>query len=245
MAINTILLRDIVESPVDLNLREYPIFDENYRDRLNSKILDHYLMREIAHETVELFVWRLNVKMNEIMPYYNQLYEAVAKGADLDPFNTYDMATTGSAKTASDGSSTNEASSLSKGSATSGSTSRSESSEHPYDYGADPNGLYATSVNVGETTGHNASNDESQTRSGMVQQAKQASSSDSRTTGRQMSYVDIAPRLLRSFYNIDMMVVSELEGLFFQLDTDLSFLFPPKNTFPYGFNPIYGGGWWF
>lgn len=54
----------------------YPIFDENYRTILETKILKHYYTREICAETVGLWQLWLDEKMNLIMPYYNQLYES-------------------------------------------------------------------------------------------------------------------------------------------------------------------------
>ena len=57
----------------------FPIFDEKYRKPLCIKILKHYYTREIGEETVGLWKLRLNSRMNEIMPYYNKLYEAWAK----------------------------------------------------------------------------------------------------------------------------------------------------------------------
>lgn len=53
----------------------FPIFDENYRGVLERKILRHYYTREIGCETVGLWKHYLNMRMNEIMPYYNKLYE--------------------------------------------------------------------------------------------------------------------------------------------------------------------------
>lgn len=55
---------------------DYPIFDEAYRAVLEKKILVHYYTREICEETVALWKLRLRAKMNEIMPYYNKLYES-------------------------------------------------------------------------------------------------------------------------------------------------------------------------
>lgn len=54
----------------------YPIFDETYRAVLETKILKHYYTREIGEETYGLWKLRLDTKMNEIMPYYNQLYRS-------------------------------------------------------------------------------------------------------------------------------------------------------------------------
>lgn len=53
----------------------FPIYDEQYRNVLCTKILMHYYTREIGEETVGLWKLRLNTRLNEIMPYYNKLYE--------------------------------------------------------------------------------------------------------------------------------------------------------------------------
>ena len=53
---------------------DYPIFDKNYKEELELKIIRHYYMREIGAETFGLWQLYLCDKMNEIMPYYNQLY---------------------------------------------------------------------------------------------------------------------------------------------------------------------------
>lgn len=55
---------------------DFPIFDESYRSVIEIKILKHFYTREIGLETVGLWKLKLNVKMNEIMPYYNQLYKS-------------------------------------------------------------------------------------------------------------------------------------------------------------------------
>lgn len=54
----------------------YPIFDEEYRSVLETKIIKHYYLREICAETVGVWKHFLDTKMNEIMPYYNKLYES-------------------------------------------------------------------------------------------------------------------------------------------------------------------------
>lgn len=54
----------------------WPIFDEGYRAVLENKILTHYYMREIGFETVPLWMFKLQAKMNELMPYYNEIYKS-------------------------------------------------------------------------------------------------------------------------------------------------------------------------
>lgn len=55
---------------------DFPIYDENYRLTLETKILKHYYTREISEETYGLWKLRLDAALNEIMPYYNQLYKS-------------------------------------------------------------------------------------------------------------------------------------------------------------------------
>lgn len=70
---------------------DYPIFDETYRETLNTKILKHYYTREICEETVGLWKLRLNSRMNEIMPYYNKLYSSEL--LNFNPFYDVDLTT--------------------------------------------------------------------------------------------------------------------------------------------------------
>lgn len=44
------------------------------REELNNKILNYYKYREIGFETVGRFLDELEISLNEIMPYYNQLF---------------------------------------------------------------------------------------------------------------------------------------------------------------------------
>lgn len=53
----------------------YPIWDNTYKSVLETKILRHYYTREIAFETYPLWKLKLATRLQEIMPYYNQLYE--------------------------------------------------------------------------------------------------------------------------------------------------------------------------
>lgn len=72
---------------------DFPIFDENYREPLCKKILKHFYTKEIGEETVGLWKLRLDDRMNEIMPYYNQLYESEL--ISISPLINYRVTTSG------------------------------------------------------------------------------------------------------------------------------------------------------
>lgn len=62
---------------------DFPIFDEEYRIPLEVKILRTYYTREICEETVGLWKLRLQNKLCNIMPYYNQLYKSALLEFDV------------------------------------------------------------------------------------------------------------------------------------------------------------------
>ena len=70
---------------------DFPIFDENYRTVLESKIIKHFYTREIGFETVALWKLKLQTKMQEIMPFYNQYYESAL--LEYNPLQTTNITT--------------------------------------------------------------------------------------------------------------------------------------------------------
>lgn len=96
-----LLKNDRVKQLIDEAMSEYPIYTpENpvtfsiipTREELNKRILDHFKYREIAFETVGRFIDELRITLNEIMPFYYQLYktEDVMNGLD-DIFGNLDV----------------------------------------------------------------------------------------------------------------------------------------------------------
>lgn len=72
---------------------DFPIFDETYRSVLETKILKHFYTREIGFETAGLWKHFLDMRLNEVMPYYNKLYQSEL--LTFNPFYDVDVTTTG------------------------------------------------------------------------------------------------------------------------------------------------------
>lgn len=53
------------------------------RTEINTKLLNHYKYREIGFETVGRFIEELEITMNEIMPYYNQMLYSIDQDFDM------------------------------------------------------------------------------------------------------------------------------------------------------------------
>ena len=71
----------------------YPLFDANYKSVFETKILKHFYTQEIGFETYGRWKLALDAKLNEIMPYYNKLYETEL--LEFNPFYDFKEITIG------------------------------------------------------------------------------------------------------------------------------------------------------
>ena len=56
---------------------DYPLSEHITKEDFECMILNHFLQRRIGFETVTAFRIQLNVKLNEIMPLYNKMFDAL------------------------------------------------------------------------------------------------------------------------------------------------------------------------
>lgn len=56
---------------------DYPLSTHITKEDFECLILNHFLMRRIGYDTVTAFKIALNVKLNEVMPIYNKLFDAL------------------------------------------------------------------------------------------------------------------------------------------------------------------------
>lgn len=225
----TIELRYLIEGNYDLGLKDYPIFDESYREQLNNKIIQHYYFREIGFETEALFKNRLNQKMNEIMPYYNQMYES--SKLKIDPLSTIDLEEVFSRKSKTTGEGTSSTSGT-------GNNTNNFNSTDTSDYGkiskfsdiaqaqTTPNEIlndkYLTSATVddGQDKNTNTGTNTSQTESTTSGTSTDKRNLDEDTTltrkgnNGTASESELLNMYRETFLNIDMMIIDDLDELF-------------------------------
>lgn len=225
----TIELRYLIEGNYDLGLKDYPIFDEPYREQLNNKIIQHYYFREIGFETEALFKNRLNQKMNEIMPYYNQMYES--SKLKIDPLSTIDLEEVFSRKSKTTGEGTSSTSGT-------GNNTNNFNSTDTTDYGkiskfsdiaqaqTTPNEIlndkYLTSATVddGQDKNTNTGTNTSQTESTTSGTSTDERNLDEDTTltrkgnNGTASESELLNMYRETFLNIDMMIIDDLDELF-------------------------------
>lgn len=212
----------------------FPIFDENYREVLETKILKHYYTREIAFETVGLWKLKLNTMLNEIMPYYNKLYESETfKFNPLYDVNVTREHTRDVNGTESDnGSVIEDTQAISNGES---SVNTSSTNNHKDLFSETPqgplsnveNGEYLTSARIITDTGNVNSTGTTKDETSGNRNTKTNNSKNIINTedyvetvkGKQGagSYTDMLVKYRDSLINIDMMIINELSDLFFNL----------------------------
>lgn len=201
---------------------DYPIFDENYRAALESKILLHYYTQEIGLETVGLWKLKMRAKLNDIMPYYNQLYKSEL--LTFNPLVDVDL------KTQRSGSSSNESTGKSESVTANAETSKGDRNSIAYNLFSDTpqGGLEGVDTETYLSSAGKAKNEDSS------EVVNAGSSSNSGTVNNNIStteqYIEYisgknggesyAKKLIdfrKSFLNIDMMIISDLRSLFMYL----------------------------
>lgn len=203
----TVELRKIRESLIDDALSQYAIFSEEYRKPLNTKIKQHFWYNEIAHETVDVFLFQLRVKMNEIMPYYNQMYEAEL--IKRDPFLTMRVKSTNK----STGSAKSTSSSMEHGTSSSSTDAKSRAvqSDTPQVM-LSGNGDYATGA--ADSTSLTGVKSESDGTGSQTSTSSSDGSGESSQEGFSGSMASLIQAHRDAIINVDMMVIAQLEPLF-------------------------------
>lgn len=169
---------------------EYPIFDKKYKPVLETKILKHYYTQEIGAETVGLWRLWLDTTMNEIMPYYNKLYESEL--LEFNPLYDYDLTRDYKKKT--------------NGSSEQTGVSRDLYSDTPQ--GSLQNVENQTYLTDARKITNNIDNEISNIDDYLEHVKGKISG---------ISYSELLQQYRKTFLNIDMMVINALSDLFFNL----------------------------
>lgn len=216
----------------------FPIFDENYRSVLCQKILKHYYTREIAFETVGLWKLKLDTLMNEIMPYYNKLYESEL--LEFNPFYDADYKKEHEGSDSGSGTDSGNTTNRSNGTHTGtigdvGNVMLSESSWDVYSdtpQGALTNVDNNTYLTNARKVTHDAETDTTNTRtfnegtsdsgSGTSELNREYQNTDEyidhvygKFPGK--SYANLLKEFRETFLNLDMEIIEKLSDLFFKL----------------------------
>lgn len=210
MANYTIALYEI-ERAKNFNLFDnYDFYEESKKEEFEKKFFNRYLMREIYCESIYLFKRQLLGKLNEIMPYYKQVYEAELKSKNIEFLLNKDLKETFEREIESNGNQSSENSS--KGSSTN--KLRNKFYDTPQQEITDLNG-YLTNV----TNNDNENSDTSEGKSSSQQIGKQSEKTTLTSQGNigTTSSAELLQKWYDVLINIDSMILDDLSELFLDL----------------------------
>ena len=218
MAKYTITIKSLIDNNFDFKMTDYPIFDENYRNVLNTKILNHYYEREIGFETAPLFRFYLNNKLNEIMDYYNTLY-IKQKSLIENIFDNVNI------KESFEGNATNKTDTKSNSNSNSNSNSESNNREL---YQLTPQGqIKMQDLDSDEVYATNYTKNKNNSNSNIIDESSSTGESSATNTNDYIKTlvgrnggkynIELLNDLKNNLLNIDMMVIDELDELFMQI----------------------------
>lgn len=183
---------------------DYPLSTKVTKEEFEVMILNKFMQRRIGYQTFTSWQLQLNVKLNEIMPLYNKLFDSL-EGWDL--FNDGEQVTRDvTDNRVIDGTSTQTAS------GTTNQTSDRRYSELPQNQIADvQNGTYLTTYNYDTETGATTQNSSTTTKSddtGNLKETIKRSPSDK---------IKIYQEFIQNKNNIYTMIFKDLDPLFYQI----------------------------
>lgn len=194
----------------------YPLSKNVIKEDFETMILNHFLMRRIGFDTLTAFQIQLNVKLNEIMPLYNKMFDALE---NWDIFESGEITIRESIddRTMKNNVKTNNT--LENSSETSGEeTSDRRNSELPQDEIDDvKNGTYLTDYNF--DTNKNKSNDKSNSKGESISESNSTDNNKLNETIKRSPSDKIAiykefQENLKSIYTL---IFKDLESLFYGL----------------------------
>lgn len=195
---------------------DYPLSQYIEKEKFETMILNHFLQRRIGFETVTAFRIQLDVKLNEIMPLYNKMFNALD---NWEIFNDGEVTTRTGTDNTTTQNTNNTSNSLTNQSTTSTTdVSDRRNSELPQNQLEDlRNGTYVTNYNYDTNTNNGQDNSTSQGISQATNNGtdnKQYNETITRTPADKIAILKEMQENIKSIYT---MIFKDLDCLFYQL----------------------------
>lgn len=199
---------------------QYPLSNKVNKENFETMILNHFIDRRIGFETYLMFHIKLENKMNEIMPYYNKIFDSFddwslfTDGGNVTKDSTDNRQTSKQGSRQASGTTSNQSSST-----TSGTSDRRKSDMPQNNLTEIQSGQYLTDYEYDSISGSDSSsgsgtssNSESTTESGT-----DANAYHETTVTDVSNKIEVYERFLENRNKTMTMIFEELDSLFYGL----------------------------
>ena len=195
---------------------DYPLATGITKTDFECMILNHFMMRRIGYETVTAFKIALNVKLNEIMPEYNRIFDSIA---NWNLFNDGEHIT----RQATDARITNTTTSNTGSSAISTTGSNSNTSDRRYS--DTPQNALSDVRNGDYVSEYNYDQDSATATSSSTNTSSNSGTNNTADSGNQNETIIRTPsdkirlysEFLKNRQNVYTMIFKDLDSLFYQI----------------------------
>ena len=191
---------------------DYPLSKYISKEKFETMILNHYLQRRIGFETVTAFRIQLDVKLNEIMPFYNKMFDSFE---NWEIFNDGETTTkTGTDTRVTENKNTTDNTLINQ--STTNNTSDRRHSDTPQNQIQDvKNGNYVTDYNF--DTNNGSDNSTSNGTANSTTNGKDNNTYQETTTRTPADKINILKEMELNLKSIYTMIFKDLDCLFYQL----------------------------
>lgn len=195
---------------------DYPLSSYINKEDFETMILNHFLQRRIGFETVTAFRIQLDVKLNEIMPLYNKMFNALE---NWDIFNDGEISTRIGSDDRTSESKNNTSNSLSNHSTTkTNDISDRRNSVLPQNRLEDlRNGSYVTNYSYDTNNNNGEDNSTSQGTSEAINNSTDNNKYQETITRTPSDKIAILKEMQENIKSIYTMIFKDLDCLFYQL----------------------------
>lgn len=205
---------EIVKNAYPRIFLDFPIYDESHREALCTKILLHYYMDEIGLETYALWKLQLNIRMREIMPFFNTLYETLGES---DLFSNVNMGRTYKKNGTNDTKSENLSTAATRGQNVGNDSSEDKYSDTPQGgLSGIESDKYLTNVRLTKNSREDETATSTEGKANFSQNGLTSETYEERTAGKDggASYMELLQEYSNKIVTIDNQIIENLSNLF-------------------------------
>lgn len=194
---------------------DYPLSSKVNKEKFECMILNHFLQRRIGFETVTAFRIQLDVKLNEIMPFYNKMFDALE---NWDIFDGETMERTGKDDRKTENKNNTKNNLTNHSTTATNDTSDRRNSELPQSRLEDVrNGSYVTNYSYDTNNNNSEDNSTSEGTSEATNNGTDVNEYNETIKRTSADKIAIIKEMQENIKSIYTMIFKDLECLFYQL----------------------------
>lgn len=191
---------------------DYPLSSNINKEDFECMILNHYLMRRIGFDTLTIFKIKLDVKLNEIMPKYNKMFDAVY---NWNIFNDGEKSVRSGTDNRNTNTTSNTSNSLANTSNSNNTSDRRKSDTPQNKLSNVRDGSYVTEYNYDTNTAADSSNSEG--TSNNTTNTKDDNNYNETITKTNANKIEILKQIQTEINSIYSLIFNELDILFYSV----------------------------